>query len=219
MNSDLKRFLLWLAVAVVLIGSFLAIMFMNGGFTPGKLASEVGADEWIKGNPEAKVTLVEYSDLQCPACKARLPLIKSIVDEFGNHIRFVYRHFPLYIHDNSQIAAQAAEAAGLQGKFWEMHDILFENQESWSPLEKDQVETAFAIYAAKIQLDIAKFKLDIDSGAVRDAVKSDADSGESAGVNSTPTFFLNGKKINPSDNEEFRTLVRDAVETSPTNQP
>lgn len=218
MNSDIRRFLLWLTVAVIVIGSFLAIMFLSGGPNPGidgKLTDGVTATDWVKGNPESKVTLVEYSDLQCPACKARLPLIKKIMDEFSNHIRFIYRHFPLrQLHKNSQIAAQAAEAAGLQGKFWEMHDQLFENQEAWSQLEGDLLLTAFDLYANNIQLDIARFNSDLNSNAVIAAVKADADSGEGANVTSTPTFFLNGSKINPADYEDFRALVREAIEAA-----
>lgn len=218
MNSDIKRFLLWLTVAVVIIGSFIAIMFMSGGSGPdadGKLTDGITTADWVKGNAESKVTIVEYSDLQCPACKARLPLIKKIMDEFGNHIRFTYRHFPLrQLHKNSQIAAQAAEAAGLQGKFWEMHDQLFANQEAWSVLEGDKLETAFGLYAAQIKLDIPRFNKDLNSNAVRDAVNADADSGEDANVTSTPTFFLNGSKINPADYEDFRALVREAIKAA-----
>lgn len=218
MNSDIKHFLLWLTVAIVIIGSFLAIMFMGGGpglNSDGKLTDEITAADWTKGNAESKVALVEYSDFQCPACKARLPLIQKIMDEFGNHIRFVYRHFPLRaLHKNSQLAAQASEAAGLQGKFWEMHDQLFANQEAWSNLSGDELETAFGLYAAQIGLDVPKFNQNLNGNAVRDAVNSDADSGDDAGVNSTPTFFLNGSKINPADYEEFRQLIRDAIEAS-----
>lgn len=218
MNSDIKRFLLWLTVAIVIIGSFLAIMFMSDGSginSGGKLTAEVTAADWTKGNTESKVALVEYSDFQCPACKARLPMVQKIMDEFGNYIRFVYRHFPLRsLHKNSQLAAQASEAAGLQGKFWEMHDQLFANQEAWSGLSGDELETAFGLYAAQIKLDIPKFNSDLNSSAVRNAVNSDADSGDNAGVNSTPTFFLNELKITPADYEEFRKLIRDAIEVN-----
>lgn len=218
MNSDIRRFLLWLTVAIVIIGSFLAIMFMSGGpslNSGGKLTDEITTADWTKGNTESKVILVEYSDFQCPACKARLPLIEKIMDEFGNYIRFVYRHFPLRsLHKNSQLAAQASEAAGLQGKFWEMHDKLFENQEAWSGLSGDELTTAFGLYAVQIGLDIPKFNTDLNSSAARDAVNTDATSGEDANVNSTPTFFLNNQKISPADYEEFRSLIRDTIEAA-----
>src|SRR3989338_2093696 len=90
-------------------------------------------NDWVKGNKEAKVTLIEYSDFQCPACGAYYPVVKQLNEEVGDKIVIAYRNFPLrQVHQNAQIAAQAAEAAGKQGKFWEIHDMLFENQKEWS---------------------------------------------------------------------------------------
>ena len=218
MNNDIKRFLLWLLVAVIIIGSFVAIMIFGGGGggTSGTLTLEVTKDEWMKGNPDAKVTLVEYSDFQCPACRTREPLIKSLLGEFGNHMRFVYRHFPLRAnHKNAQITAQASEAAGLQGKFWEMHGMIFENQQIWAEQDTNQTEETLIGYAEKLGLDMEKFKDDLTSGAVKDAINNDYDSGDDAGVNATPTFYLNNKKINPVNNDDFRTLIRQAIESTP----
>lgn len=216
-QEDSKRVLLWSLVATVLIGSFLAIMFMSSfpPATPGELATPVSENEWIKGTKDAKVTLVEYSDLQCPACLRWQSTLQSVVGEFGAHMRLVYRNYPLRsIHKNAQIAAQAAEAAGIQGKFWEMHDTLFANQSAWSLQPAGAVEATFADYAGKIGLDVEQFKKDLNSGAVRDAVSEDIKGGDASGVNSTPTFFLNGKQINPTDDDNLRKLIRDAVEAS-----
>ncbi|MBI5754450.1 DsbA family protein [Candidatus Peregrinibacteria bacterium] len=213
-NQDIKRFALWFLVTIVIIGSFVAIMFLSKtpDVTPGKLSTPVKADEWIRGTKDARVTLVEYSDLQCPACRAWEPEVQSLLSEFGTHMRFVYRHYPLrQIHKNSQIATQAAEAAGLQGKFWEMHDIMFGNQATWSPQPPDVVKATFADYAKQIGLNVDQFNKDLDSGKVKDLVEEDVKSGDAAGVNSTPSFFLNGTQLNPKDNDDFRKLIRDAV--------
>lgn len=216
-NEDIKRFSLWFIVGVVLIGSFLAIMFMSKATptTPGLLSKEVTAEDWSKGEKNSKVTLVEYSDFQCPACRAWEPQIASLMSEFGTHISLTYRNFPLrQVHPNSQISAQAAEAAGMQGKFWEMHSLLFEKQAIWSPQPPDAVKDTFADYAKQLGLDVDQFKKDLTSDKAANLVNEDSDSGTSSGVDSTPTFFLNNKELKPQSNDEFRKLIRDAVDAS-----
>lgn len=216
-NEDVKRFMLWFIVGVVLIGSFLTIIFLSKGpdVTPGKLSKEATTDEWIRGDKNSKVTLVEYSDFQCPACRNREPEVNSLVNEFGTHMRYVYRNFPLrQIHLNSQISAQAAEAAGLQGKYWEMHNLLFEKQQTWSPQPADVVKATFAEYAAQLGLNVDQFNKDLTSNKVEGLVNEDADSGKASGVNSTPTFFLNGLELKQKNNDELRKLIRDAVDAS-----
>ncbi len=216
-DSNSKSILLWSFVATILIGSFLVLMFLSKTppVTPGKLSTPVAEGEWIKGAKDAKVTLVEYSDFQCPACLRWQPTVQGIINEFGAHIRFVYRNYPLRtIHQNAQLAAQAAEAAGLRGKFWEMHDALFANQSAWSSQPANVATSTLADYAGQIGLDVEQFNKDLNSGTVRDAVAEDVSSGDSSGVNSTPSFFLNGTQVNPSNDENFRKLIRDAVEQS-----
>lgn len=162
------------------------------------------------GNPQSKVVLVEFSDLQCPACKNAEPSVKSITDEFGNRIRFEYRHFPLKsIHKNAEAAAYAAEAAAMQGKFWEMKAKLFENQEAWS--DASSAKDLFTGYAGELGLDTTKFTADMGSSQVREKVAADVALGNSIGVNSTPSFYLNGKRLRPTSFSEFNSLVREAV--------
>jgi protein-disulfide isomerase len=167
--------------------------------------------EWTKGNPEAKIVLEEYSDLQCPACGAYYPIIKQLTEEFGSNIRFTYRHFPLrQIHVNADLAARAAEAAGMQGKFWEMHDILFEHQKEWSNSENTKED--FISYARKLGLDSERFTNDLDAQEIIEKVDGDQKLGERLGVNSTPTFFVNSKKItNPRNYEEFKILLQNVI--------
>ncbi len=117
---------------------------------------EVTEADWSKGNLESPVVLLEYSDFQCPACKARGPIIENLLGEFGDHIRFVYRHMPLSsIHNNAQLAAQATEAAGVQGKFWEMHDHLFETQSEWSGLSKSKLTESQVLAAGELGINKA----------------------------------------------------------------
>jgi protein-disulfide isomerase len=171
----------------------------------------VSSSDWMKGNKEAKTVLIEFSDFQCPACGAYYQVVKQLNQEFKDKIQFVYRHFPLrQIHANADLAARSAEAAGKQNKFWEMHDMLFENQNKWSG-EKN-TKDIFIEYARSLNLDIEKFKNDLDSKEVKAKVENDYQDGVRFGVNATPTFFLNDTKLqNPRSYEEFKTLLEEAI--------
>lgn len=211
MNEDLKRIIKWLVVAAVIIGSFLLIIFTNQN--PIKAPPKITDTDWIKGNKDAGVELIEYSDFECPACAVRIPILDKIIKEFGNHIKLAYRHLPLKnIHANAALAAQAAEAAGLQGKFWEMHDKLFYNQNDWKDLFQSGLEKKFTNYAAELGLNIEKFAADLNSHNAKKAIDEDIESAISIGLDSTPTFFLNGELIDPRNYEDFRTFIRKAVQ-------
>ncbi len=214
-----KRIALWggvaLALALMLWG--LAKLGASGGagngtstVGGGTLSSPVTASDWMRGNPNATVTLVEYSDLQCPACRAAQTAVQEVLKKYGDKIKFVYRHYPLaQIHHNAQIAAQAAEAAGNQGKFWEMHDKLFDNQNSWSST-KNPLDT-FVFYAGELGLNVDQFKTDFGSSAVASKITAQALGGDTSGVNATPTFFLNGEKVNLGSFADLETLVSAAI--------
>jgi len=176
------------------------------------LVASVFQNDWVKGNKDAKVKLVEYSDFQCPACGAYYPLVKQLTEEFGDQVEFTYRHFPLsQIHANADLAARAAESAGRQGKFWEMHDKLFENQQTWSELKNPQ--KVFVDYAGSLGMASEQLEQDIDSKEVKEKVKADYKSGIDSRVNGTPTFFLNGKKLaNPKNYGEFRNFITAELE-------
>ena len=140
------------------------------------------------GNPFATLELVEYGDYECPYCGRAYLIIKDILQKIGGEMKFVFRNFPLSkIHRHAFSAAVATEAAGLQNKFWEMHDIIFENQ------EKLDIENLFH-FAKSIGLDLERFKNDIHLKALSDKVEKDFESGIRSGVNSTPSFFINGEK-------------------------
>lgn len=168
---------------------------------------EITEADHIKGAVDGPVTLVKFSDFQCPACKAYAPILSELSRQFPNELRIVYKHFPLRaIHPGAEPAARASEAASIQGKFWEMHDILFENIDAWG---RTPSKNLFEKYAVEIGLDADQFRRDFDSAAVRDKVANDSRLSAELGLNATPTFYLNGKRIrNPLSVEEFAELIR-----------
>ncbi|WP_276480464.1 DsbA family protein [Paraflavitalea pollutisoli] len=150
------------------------------------LTPSIGPQDHVYGNENAVIELVEYGDYQCPYCGRAYPIIKNIQEQLGSALRFGFRNFPLSkVHPNAFDAAVAAEAAALQGKFWEMHDIIFENQHS---LELGNIVQL----ARSIGLNTDRFKEDLQLPAVIGKVKSDFESGVRSGVNRTPSFFING---------------------------
>jgi len=180
---------------------------------PAILASAIADSDWVKGNRNADVVLVEYSDLQCPACAAYAPLVNRIVEEFGDRIAFVYRHFPLPNHKQAELAAQAAEAAGRQEKFWEMLDLIFVNQTDWAG--QINAREKFISYAQLLSLNVNRFETDLDSAELKEEIKEDYSSGIAI-VSYTPTFFLNGRKIqNPQGYEDFRSLILQELGQNP----
>lgn len=166
--------------------------------------------DWIYAKNDSKVTLIEYLDFQCPACANAYPMVSRIKEEYKDKIQYIVRHYPLSSHPYGFEASQTAEAAGLQGKFWEMHDLLFKNQKTWATAE--DVEATFRTYAQELGLDMPKFDSDYSSQVTKDRIKSDSQNGTNIGVNSTPTFFLNSRKIeNPGNIEEFKRILDDEL--------
>jgi protein-disulfide isomerase len=159
---------------------------------------------WATGSATPKATLVEFSDFECPACASAHPIVKSVVEKYSSDLRFVYRHFPLEQHPNAQAAAEAAEAAGAQGKFWEMHDLLFQNQASLSP----DIINGLAV---ELSLDMDKFASELNQGTYRDRVNKDKIDGQTLGIDSTPTFFLNGKKLQLFSFADLDSEVQKAI--------
>jgi protein-disulfide isomerase len=167
-------------------------------------------DEHIKGAQNTKVTIVEFSDFQCPACKAYFPIVEEVLKAYPNDVRLVYKHFPLRtIHFRAEDAAFASEAASNQGKFWEMYSKLFDNQDTWV---KESGTASFEKYAGELGLDVAKFKADFDSSAVKEKVRAAEKFGVDLGINSTPSFYVNEKKIeNPQSLDEFKAVIDQAI--------
>jgi len=146
------------------------------------------------GDAKAPITLEEFGDFQCPPCGALHPVLKTMEHEFGTRIRIIFREFPLVpAHQHALAAARSAEAAGLQGKFWEMHDLLYENQATWS--NAFDVRPIFEGFATKAGLDVEKFKRDLSSETVAQRIFLDGKRGRSLGVQGTPTMFMNGREV------------------------
>ncbi|MGD1075239.1 MAG: thioredoxin domain-containing protein [Thermodesulfovibrionales bacterium] len=156
------------------------------------LAQPVSAHDHAEGPTDAPLTLVEYGDYQCPYCGAAYPIVKRLQKALGKKLRFVFRNFPLTeAHPSALIAAEAAEAAAIQGKFWEMHDLLFEQQTFLDP-------DIIPVWAKRIGLNLQKFRIDIEQDGVEKRIKEDRQSGIHSGVNGTPTFFINGTRYDGS---------------------
>lgn len=198
-----KRF--WAIVGVIIL-VFGGIMYFNGRGDDEAQNTNVSASEHYKGNLESSVTLTEYADFQCPACGVFFDTVDTVSEEYGDRVRFQFRHLPLVsIHPNALAAGRAAEAASMQGKFWEMHDLIFQNQDpsnqsGWTA-SSEPLSQYFVGYAEQLELDVEKFRADFASSLVNDIINADkAAFAETGATQATPTFFINGEQI---DNSRF----------------
>lgn len=215
---------LWVFVGVVLVGVVAAMVKLasvTGAGTPVAVQTvnilpSVSPADWIRGNPNAATTLIEYGDFQCPACATFHSVVLAIEKELGDNLRVIFRHFPLQQHANARSAAQAAEAAGKQGKFWEMHDMIYEGQREWSEKSKTDAIAVFAGYAQKLKLNIDTFGKDMNDETIIDKIENNFDQGVGFGVDSTPTFFLNNTRMSPRSYSEFRDAIFAATGMSTT---
>lgn len=215
-NEMLKKFGIWGGAIAILATSVWGLILLSNS-TPSSSSDQaatapaISSDDIIIGTPSAKVSLVEYSDFQCPACAAYHPIVNQLLIELEGDVTFAYRFFPLsQTHKNAMISSQAGYAAHLQDKFEDMYNLLFENQNDWA--NENNPEEIFTGYAKTIGLDIEKFKMDMNSDEAKNAVQEDYQEGVSIGVNSTPTFFLNNKKItNPGTYDDFKKLIQDEI--------
>ena len=166
---------------------------------------DIPPDSPVLGAKTAKVTIVEWSDFQCPFCGRAVPTLKKIEETYGKDVRVVFRHLPLPMHSNAKLAAEASMAAHAQGKFWQYHDKLFANQNA---LERPALES----YAGELGLDAAKFKAALDGGTFRSKVESDAAAGGAVGATGTPTFFINGRQLfGAMPFETFKPIIDEEI--------
>lgn len=218
-KKRLTSIFLWSFITLFVVGTITTMVIFASKNPDTKFVGGTvkAADEsdWVRGpglkDTSSKVTLIEYSDFQCPACASYHPVIKQIEKDFPA-LNVVYRHFPLPQHANARLAAQVAEAAGAQGKFWEIHDLLFENQSIWS--EEKNPAGVFEAYAKKLDLDLDKFRTDANAQAGKTKIDADVQSVDKE-ITGTPTFFINNKKIeNPRNYDEFRSVIEKAISNS-----
>jgi protein-disulfide isomerase len=199
-----KAWIIFAAVCVLVLGSLVAlsnskkVKVSDIDTNKVQAASEASgniADQGF-GQPDSKVVFTEYGDFQCPGCGGMHPTVKTLIEKYEGQMTFVFRNFPLtQIHPNALVAAAAAESAGLQGKYWEMHDLLFEKQDAWKNASVKERIDIFAGYAKELNLDEAKFRTDIANENVSKKVSFDLALGKKIKASSTPTFILNGKEL------------------------
>lgn len=208
-----KRFILILLGCIIALGAIF-IFTRPKASAPNSNSGSNGAQlsNHVMGSTKSGVKLVEWGDYQCPACGSYYPLVKQITDKYTDRIQFQFRNFPLVsLHPNALVGARAAEAAGLQNKYWEMHDQLYQNQQQWSAAADPT--PYFDQYAQAVGLNVQKFNQDLKSSYTNDVVQADLAQANKNGFNSTPTFVLDGKQIeqNPRDFASFSKLIDDAI--------
>ena len=179
---------------------------------PDKAVSGKGTAEsiHIRGNPDAPVTLEEFGDFQCPPCGALEGPLQQIERDYASSLRVIFRNFPFANHEHAHGAAYAAEAAGLQGRFWEMHDLLYREQSVWA--KSSDVQSLFEAYAGMIGLNLERFKKDVSGEQVKAKVEEDRKRGEVLGVRNTPTIFINDESVPPTSLNP--TALRAAVDAA-----
>src|SRR5262245_48445345 len=214
----MKRYLPFVIIAATLAVAVMAGVWMfrseQAKSTPTPSPSNSPVAALNTTGSKGVVTIEEFGDYQCPPCGALNPVIKTLKSEYGDRIRVVFRHFPLTsIHKHALEAAFAAAAADLQGKFWEMHNMLYENQSAWSDVG-DFRPIAFN-YASRIGLDIQRFTRDMDGLNVMNRVASDEQRGNGLGVNSTPTVFIDGRKCEDMSLDALRKEINQRLSISP----
>lgn len=211
---NMNRF--WIILAVVVLG--LGALFVFTGNNSGSDVNFTGdakknqSDDHLRNGTDKKVTVIEYGDFQCPSCGSYYPILKELESQYKEQVSFGFRHYPIIgIHPNAFAAARAAEAASNQGKFFEMHDILYESQNAWGKVTTNQ-QTLFEGYAKDLGLDMTKFKADYVSEATANRINRDVSSAKQFSITGTPTFVINGVKIeNPADKPAFEKVLNEAI--------
>ncbi|MFB9908602.1 DsbA family protein [Allokutzneria oryzae] len=213
------------AAVVIIVAAF---VFLRGGGspqaanTPGDAPAtttvkRVPAEVLVRPDshkistaPDGKVTMVEFLDFECEACAGAFPAVEQLRKDYAGKITYVVRYFPIASHPNAQNAALAAEAAAQQGKFEQMYLKLFENQEKWGHSTESRAST-FEGYAAELGLDVARFKAAVADPATAARIAKDQADGETAGVEGTPSFYVNGVKLSPRSLQDLRDAVDNAL--------
>lgn len=200
-----------LAIAAVVVAGVIGLMMMTSSsqLTAAEIMDKIVKED-SRSVGEGEVQVVEFGDYQCPACAQANPAVEQLKEEYEGKITFVYRHFPLGGHANAFEAAEAAEAAGSQDKFWEMHRMLFESQMQWAGLT-DPTDT-FASYAEQLGLDVDQFKKELEDRTHREKVRNGQSDGYAVGVTGTPTFFINGERQNSFEYEALKAAIEAELE-------
>jgi len=214
---NIKRTFFWICFVAVLgliIWGLIVAMNKESQKPSSKLGTpmSINAVDNIRGPENAPVTLIEYADYQCPTCSSFNPIIERLIANSSTTLRFITRHFPLAQHQNAVITAQAVEAAGKQGKYWDMAALLYDNQTSWENLSNSEAIKLFKGYAERLTLKIDQYETDFNSAEIKAKIDGDRADGLKIGVSGTPTFFVNGVSIvNPSNYDAFKVIIDTAA--------
>lgn len=226
-----KVWIIFASVCVLLLAGLVALSLSNridvskvdvNAIQPASEQSGGIADH-VFGNADSPVILIEYGDFQCPGCSSVFPTVEKITKKYEKQLGFVFRNFPLTsIHPNAKVAAAAAESAGKQGKFWEMYRQLYETQRNWEALSTNERTDFFVSLAEDLQLDTAAFTASLSDSTINQKINFDIAVGKKAGVDATPTFFLNGERIDQTiwqDEAAFEAKVIEALEAAGIELP
>ena len=200
----------WVGGSLLLLLAVAALyLFTGAAASEPSRTPPPGPDDISFGPADAALSVVEYSDFQCPFCAEYAAMLTSLREKYGDQVKFVYRFYPLANHEYATITAKAAYAAFLQGKFWEMHDLLFANQKEWS--ESDDPRPYLDAYAESLGLDLDKFHADADAQSTTDFITQQAAEGKAGGVTHTPWFVIDDSVVLPRSLEEFDKLIQAAL--------
>lgn len=214
----MKNSFFWIIIVVLVFIAFIgsAIWYKNQGAGGGQIPDlSIGENDQKRGN--GSVEIIEYSDFQCPGCRAYYPIVEEMLAKRGPQVTFVYRHFPLPQHFNAYPSAQAAEAAGRQGKFFEMGYLLFLDQDKWKEMSAKEAADLFREYASSLSLDLTRFDADFNDSSLKNKIRNDYKSGVKLQVNQTPTFFVDGKKLSfegVQSNEDALRVFDNAIDNA-----
>lgn len=210
-HMDRMKWIIFICVVIAVIGG---IVWFNRNDTPAftgdpaKIITEGPIPDNVYGTTDQKVVLIEYGDFQCPACGNMFGPVKALKEKHKDKLTFIFRNFPLTsIHPNALASSAVAEAAGRQGKFWEMHDLLYQTQQSWSTAAVEDRTALFEMYATTLGLDVAKFKLDLADPTITEKINRDRKTGGIYKVNSTPTFVIDGKVFDTTKSTDSAALT------------
>jgi protein-disulfide isomerase len=220
----MKRYLPFVIVVVVALATFVSGAILYRAKRPQlhaipedkALSANTGSESMhVRGNPNAPVTLEEFGDFQCPPCGSFAAFGEELLKEYDSRVRIIFRSFPLSGHEHAREASLAAEAAGLQGHFWEMHDVLYREQAAWS--KAPNARELFESYAVTIGLNVDQFKKDMDGEQTKARVDSDKARAESLGIKVTPSLYINGQPVDPKDKtpEGVRAAINAALSGKP----
>ena len=218
-----KSWMIFAIIVVAIVGGMIYISTQNrlnvSDINNDQLNTIIGAEsrngdivDHEIGSKSPKVTIIEYADYQCPGCSAAAPKAKALAEKYKDHVRLIFRNFPIASsHPNARAAAAAAEAAGLQGKFWEMNELLYVNQDAWKNANITERDNIFKSYAEQLKLNIDQYKTDIASNRVKNKIDFDMALGRKHGVAATPTFYINGKNTEMDSSGSIESSVKEAL--------